>query len=229
MTQAFSEQSFRGKALICAALVFSVSLLVYCWTLAPTVTLVDSGELIVTARFFGVAHPPGFPLYLTLAHLFSLIPIGSIAFRINFASAFFAALASGLLTLVTAEFIASTCYLTETNVKKGKKRLTRAGVKDDGEGKSGWMFNIFPAAASGLVLAFSRTLWSYATIAEVYTLNTLLIVTILFLMTRWRRRILEDPRWIAKQGKSGKPTILIMTRHFMRRRSHSDSRSAFIM
>ena len=32
-------------------------------TLAPTVTLVDSGELIVAARFLGVAYPPGFPSY----------------------------------------------------------------------------------------------------------------------------------------------------------------------
>jgi hypothetical protein len=70
VTQQFSKQSFRGKALICAAVVFSVCLLVYRRTLAPTVTLVDSGELIVTARFLGVTHPPGFPLYLILAHLF---------------------------------------------------------------------------------------------------------------------------------------------------------------
>ena len=146
MIQPFREQSIRGKTLICAALVFSVSLLVYRWTLAPTVTLVDSGELIVAARFLGVAHPPGFPLYLILAHLFSLIPIGSIAFRINFASAFFAALASGLITLMTAEFVTSASYVTEGKVK-GKKRLARAGAKD--EGKSGWMLNIFPAVSSG--------------------------------------------------------------------------------
>jgi hypothetical protein len=139
VTQQFSRQSFRGKALICAAVVFSVSLLVYRWTLAPTVTLVDSGELIVTARFLRVAHPPGFPLYLILAHLFSLIPIGSVALRINFASAFFAALASGLLTLVVAQFIVSTSYLTETKPKKGKKKLTRSRVETDGEGKADWI------------------------------------------------------------------------------------------
>ena len=46
-------------------------------------------------------------------------------------------------------------------------------------------------------MAFSRTLWSYATIAEVYTLNTLLIVTVFFLMLRWRRRIVAD------QGDTG--------------------------
>src|SRR6185369_13146183 len=103
-------RSFKAE-LLGAAAVFCLSLEIYISTLAPTVTLVDSGELIVAARFLGVAHPPGFPLYLILAHLFSLTPIGSIAFRINFASAFFAALASGLVTLVTAELIASASYL----------------------------------------------------------------------------------------------------------------------
>ena len=44
-----------------------------------------------------------------------------------------------------------------------------------------------PALVAGLLLAFSRTLWSFATIAEVYTLNTLLIVVVFFLMFRWRR------------------------------------------
>jgi len=175
-------------------------------TLAPTVTLVDSGELIVAARFLGVAHPPGFPLYLILAHLFSLIPIGSVAFRINFASAFFAALASGLLAVVVAELIASPSY-TERKPKKAKRKPARSSAKDDGKGKSSWILYIFPAVSSGSLLAFSRTLWSYATIAEVYTLNTLLIVTIFFLMARWRRGILEDPRWIASHGKFSKPTI----------------------
>src|SRR5213078_731920 len=42
------------------------------------------------------------------------------------------------------------------------------------------------------LMAFSRTLWSYATIAEVYTLNTLLILIVLFLMLRWRRYVLVD-------------------------------------
>ena len=48
------------------------SLGVYSWTLAPTVTLIDSGELILAAYGVGVAHPPGFPLYLVLAHLATL-------------------------------------------------------------------------------------------------------------------------------------------------------------
>jgi hypothetical protein len=34
---------------------------------------------------------------------------------------------------------------------------------------------------------FSRTLWSFATLAEVYTLNALLIIVIFLLIFRWRR------------------------------------------
>ena len=95
--------AFRGKTLTSAAIVFLVALSVYSWTLAPTVTLVDSGELILAARCLGVAHPPGFPLYVALAHLASLVPIGNVAQRVNFVSAFFAALACATLTLVIVE------------------------------------------------------------------------------------------------------------------------------
>ncbi|HEY6332560.1 MAG TPA: DUF2723 domain-containing protein, partial [Blastocatellia bacterium] len=85
----------RKVRLFCFVFVFGLSLVVYLKTLAPTVTLVDSGELIVAARWLGVAHPPGFPLYVLLAHLATLLPFGNVAQRVNFASAFFAAIASG--------------------------------------------------------------------------------------------------------------------------------------
>src|SRR5712691_76170 len=98
---------------VCAGIVFLVTLGVYIATLAPTVTLVDSGELIVAARFLGVAHPPGFPLYVMLAHLASLVPWGSVALRVNLASALFAALASATLSLVVAE-------LMKTSLDRGK-------------------------------------------------------------------------------------------------------------
>src|SRR6266704_3863014 len=53
----------RSQAeLLCAGAVFIVASLLYTLTLAPTVTLVDSGELILAAWGTGVAHPPGFPL-----------------------------------------------------------------------------------------------------------------------------------------------------------------------
>jgi hypothetical protein len=165
--------------------VFLVALLLYSWTLAPTVTLTDSGELIVVARGLGIAHPPGVPLWIILAHLASLVPFGNIAQRINFSSALFAALACAMLTLVVAELIITASYLAAA---KRRKRSTR---KSEELGVT----HLTVAAAAlgaGLLMAFSRTLWSYATITEVYALNALLILVILFLMLRWRRRIVED-------------------------------------
>src|SRR6478752_1455462 len=88
--------SFQAE-LVCAGAVFLVALVVYSWTLAPTVTLTDSGELIVAAYGLGVAHPPGTPLWVMLAHLASLVPVGNVAVRINFSSAVFAALACAML------------------------------------------------------------------------------------------------------------------------------------
>ena len=44
------------------------------------------GNLQVTAKEFGVAHPPGYPLFTILAKLFTYIPVGSTAYRVNLLS-----------------------------------------------------------------------------------------------------------------------------------------------
>jgi 4-amino-4-deoxy-L-arabinose transferase-like glycosyltransferase len=151
------------RALLCAGAVSLAAGAVYARTLAPTVTLVDSGELIVAARNLGVAHPPGTPLYVLLAHLATLLPWGSVAVRVNAASALFAALAAGLVVLTLRQAMTAT--------------------------------RLVPLVVSGLLFAFSRTLWSYATIAEVYALNTAILVGVLLLMFRWRREPASD-RWL---------------------------------
>lgn len=178
-----------------AALVFLVALTVYLLTLAPTVTFVDSGELIVAARFLGVAHPPGFPLYLLLAHLATLVPIGNIAQRVNFASALFAALAVGFLYLLVMEALARSVHGNPNTSRAdrfagAKKTRTKSGQKSmqakaEPEGES-LLLTILPSLVAALLLAFSRTFWSFATVAEVYTLNTLLIIVIFYFLFRWR-------------------------------------------
>ena len=108
--------------LVCAGAVFLVGLIVYSWTLAPTVTLTDSGELIVAAYGLGVAHPPGTPLWVMLAHLASLVPVGNVAVRINFSSAVFAALACAMLTLVVAELlVTASCFVAPRRRNKASR------------------------------------------------------------------------------------------------------------
>jgi tetratricopeptide (TPR) repeat protein len=182
------EKSFSAPAeLLCAGGVFVVALVVYSWTLAPTVTATDSGELMLAAYGLGVAHPPGVPLWIMLAHLASLMPVGNVAVRINFSSAVFAALACAMLTLVVIQLVVTaSCFASP----RQKNKATRQSGATERSKASGFMM-FAPAVGAGLLMAFSRTLWAYATITEVYALNALLILLVFFLVVRWRRRIIE--------------------------------------
>src|SRR6266513_1489282 len=117
--------SWSPAELLCAAAVFLAALVVYIWTLAPTVTLVDSGELIVVAQGLGVAHPPGFPLWVMLAHLASLVPFGNVAVRINFSSALFGSLACSMVVLVVAELMITIPYLLRQKKKSAPQKKKR--------------------------------------------------------------------------------------------------------
>lgn len=78
-------------ALACGAL--------YLATLCPGVYWYDSAEYAAEAATLGVAHPPGYPLYVPLAHLFTRLPLEP-ALGVNLMSAVCGALAVGLLFLV---------------------------------------------------------------------------------------------------------------------------------
>jgi len=73
--------------------------ILYLMTLAPTVLpldrkeLPDSAMLQMQAGVLGITHPTGYPTYLMLAHLFTYLPVGDVAYRVNLASAVFGALA----------------------------------------------------------------------------------------------------------------------------------------
>ena len=60
----------------------------------------DPGHFQYISAALGIPYPPGFPLYVLLGHLWSLLPIGTLAYRMNLLSAFFGALTIGALFLV---------------------------------------------------------------------------------------------------------------------------------
>ncbi len=136
---------------IAAALTFVAALAIYLLTLPPTVTGEDSGELIAAAYTLGIAHPPGYPLWCMLGHLFTWLPLGTVAWRV--------ALMSAVLGAVTAAVV---CLIVI--------KLTR---------------NRWAGIAAGLALAFSAEFWSQSVIAEVYTLNAVLIALCVFILIVW--------------------------------------------
>ena len=93
LTERWTERLPPNYLMVLACLlVFVIAFGFYLLTLAPTVTLVDSGELILACHSLGIAHPPGFPLYVLIGHLFAQLPFGNVAYRLNLMSALFAAL-----------------------------------------------------------------------------------------------------------------------------------------
>jgi hypothetical protein len=80
-----------------AGLTFVLTWAVYLLTLAPDLPPGhDSAELTTAAFLPGVAHPPSYPLYVMLGHLFCQIPIGSPAYRMNLMAGLCCALAAAL-------------------------------------------------------------------------------------------------------------------------------------
>lgn len=88
-----------SRRMIATSLIF-ISLVCYSITLNPSVGSGDSGELITVANTLGIAHPPGYPLFSILGRLFSLIPVGSIAQRVNLISLLSAVAVIGLIFLL---------------------------------------------------------------------------------------------------------------------------------
>lgn len=75
------------------ALIFAGAFGLYIKTLCPTVYTFDSAEFAAGVFSLGIVHETGYPLYLMLAKLFTLIvPIGDFAYRVNMFSALCAAL-----------------------------------------------------------------------------------------------------------------------------------------
>ncbi len=79
---------------------FALPFLLYLLTLAPTVYNLDSAEFTVAAATGGIVRATGYPLYLLLGRLWSLLPLGDVGYRMNLFSA-----VAGALTIALAERI----------------------------------------------------------------------------------------------------------------------------
>jgi len=152
----------RSRVLV-ALLATLLSAGLYIAGAAPGLTLQhggsDGGELAVAVYTLGIPHPTGYSTYLLLAQPFRLLPWGTPAGRLNLLSALAAALTVGFVALAAGELF--------------PERRFPARVA---------------ALTAGLSLAASGLFWSQALITEVYTLHTLFLALLLWLLLRWQRR-----------------------------------------
>jgi hypothetical protein len=154
---------------------FLINFTLYLMTLAPTVTFEDSGEFICAAYHLGVPHEPGYPLFAMLGKLFTLLPFGTVAFRVNCLSAFFTALA-GVFVFFSTVLLVEKTFKTSPIIKKLPSGCCRLLVLCVG---------LFAA----LLFGTSLDSWEQAVITEVYGLNSFftgLFLFLLLLLTRQR-------------------------------------------
>jgi len=155
----------RRVAAACGLIAFAV----YVYTLAPNVTLEDSGEFITAAMHFGVPHPPGYPSWTLISWLFAtLVPFGNVAWRVNLVSAVLGGLTIGTFCLLMIH----------------SSRWLMRGVKGAAAEVIDRLAPI-GAAVGSLSLAFSDVMWSQSVIAEVYTLNALFLALTVWSFYWW--------------------------------------------
>ncbi|MCB4790545.1 MAG: DUF2723 domain-containing protein [Elusimicrobia bacterium] len=145
-------------------LIFFSSFLLYLSTLAPSITVGDSGEFCASSVILGLPHSPGYPLYCLLGKVFTLlIPFGSFAFRLNLMSAFFGSVCLVILYIVLLEL--------------GKNyRPALAGGLIPEDNKKEKIIALF----SVLYLGVSSAFWHSAIQSEVFTLNALFVAMLFY-------------------------------------------------
>ncbi len=131
----------------------------YVSTTYPAFKNNDSPETITSACLLGIGHPPAYPLYTMAAKIFTLLPLGSPAFRVNLFACFLAVLVLCLTYMIIRK------HIQKTILPEGGP-LTRAlGY--------GLLF----------LLAFSYIFWNQAIEAKggIYMLNLLFLSLLVYL------------------------------------------------
>jgi len=140
--------------------IFVAALVIYVVTAAPDVLPADSGEFQLVAALLGVAHPPGFPLYTMMGHLFvRLLPGGTPAYRLN--------LMSGVLA-------AGTLVLVARATRLWARRLRASPLVAIGGG-----------LAAALTLGTATTFWAQATIASKRPLTAFFVALAFYALSRF--------------------------------------------
>lgn len=78
----------------------------YAITAPRSVALEDDGLFVLSSYFLGIEHPPGYPLFTLIGHLFSKLPFGEVAYRVHLASALFGGLSGALAWLCARRLVA---------------------------------------------------------------------------------------------------------------------------
>lgn len=142
-------------AVVAASAAAAFAFALYAATACPGAFWQDSGIYLRSVYNLGGCYPPGYPVYLNAAYLWTCLPgLGPIQ-GLNLFSAFGAAAASFFIALILFRLLAP------------------------------MPFAAVGAAVGALLFAAAPAVWAQATVAEVYGLNLALAAATLWLLLRW--------------------------------------------
>lgn len=155
-------------------------------TTAPRVNVgyADSDELLAVGYNLGVAHPPGYPLYVFLIFIFTHLPFSAtVAFKGHLLSAL---LSSGALAITF-----HTIWRVTTDILQ-KNNLSKEPIIS----KQNDTF--FISFLSTSLLGVSLLYWVYSQVTEVFALNNLFAAAIIALLTHTilNPKPVSDKFWI---------------------------------
>jgi tetratricopeptide (TPR) repeat protein len=163
---------FRRTDWITFLVTFAVVWIGYYLTLAPELTLEDSGELATGSFYAGIPHPPGYPVWTIYTWLWTvLLPIKNVAWRVALGEATGGALAAGLLGLL---------------VSRGSSLLIE-GIEELKALTGRWEIAICMVSGfvAGMLLGFNGFMWSQSVIVEVYSFSLASLMIVLLCLLRW--------------------------------------------
>ena len=176
-------KQFRRVDNILGWLSFLIAAFVYCSTIEPTASFWDCPAFITTGYKLEVGHPPGAPLFMLTANLFSQFASdpSQVAYMVNTMSALFSAL--------TIMFL----FWTVSHLTR------RLLVKDWSELTTGKLIAIEASGLVGaLIYTFTDTFWFSAVEGEVYAYSSLFTAVVFWLMLKWEDHADEphSDRWL---------------------------------
>lgn len=147
---------------------FFVTAVVYTLTLEPTMPFWDCGEFIASANRLEVGHPPGAPLFMLIARVFSAFSSPeNVPYMVNFLSAICSA--------------ATVMFLFWSVTHMAKKIADR-----DGDLTNGKIAAILGSGLiGGLAYAFSDTFWFSGVEGEVYAMSSLFTAAVFWAILKW--------------------------------------------
>ena len=162
---------------------FLIAAVVYCSTIEPTASFWDCPEFITTGYKLEIGHPPGAPLFMLTANLFSQFASdpSDVARMVNIMSA--------LLSAVTIMFLFwSISHLARKLLINNWNELTTAKT-----------ITIETSALVGaLIYTFSDTFWFSAVEGEVYAYSSAFTAIVFWLILKWEDHADEphSDRWL---------------------------------